>query len=139
MALELCAIAFDCPDPRALAEFYGRLLGWEIDEDASDDRWVELADPGGGAPLAFQRAERYRRPTWPDEEVPQQVHVDIAVESLQEGHELAIAAGADSCRSHRTAPGRTSGSTPIRPGTRSAWSPPALPRTSECKQCACYS
>ena len=84
MALELCAIAFNCPDPRALAEFYGRLLGWEIDEDASDDRWVELADPGGGAPLAFQRAERYRRPTWPDEE-PQQVHVDIAVESLQEG------------------------------------------------------
>ncbi len=95
MALELCAIAFNCPDPRALAEFYGRLLGWEIDEDASDDRWVELADPGGGAPLAFQRAERYRRPTWPDEEVPQQVHVDIAVESLQEGHELAIAAGAE--------------------------------------------
>lgn len=94
MALRLAAFAIDCPDPRALAGFYGRLLGWEIDEAASADEWVELADPEGGAPLAFQRDPGYRPPTWPTAEVPQMMHLDIRVKSLEEGHELAVAAGA---------------------------------------------
>jgi hypothetical protein len=92
--LRLCAIALDCPDPRALAEFYGRLLGWQIDEAASDDRWVELADPAGGAPLAFQLDPEYLPSTWPDRERPQMMHVDVRVRSLDEGHERALAAGA---------------------------------------------
>ncbi|MCI2421157.1 VOC family protein [Saccharopolyspora sp. K220] len=93
-ALRLAAFAIDCPDPRALAEFYGRLLGWEVDEAESNDGWVELADPSGGAPLAFQRDPGYRPPTWPSRDVPQMMHLDVRVSTLAEGHELAIAAGA---------------------------------------------
>ncbi|SDY36420.1 hypothetical protein SAMN05216215_102558 [Saccharopolyspora shandongensis] len=92
--LRLVAFAIDCPDPRALAEFYGRLLGWEIDESETEDDWVELADPAGGAGLGFQRDPGYRPPTWPSREVPQMMHLDIRVSTLAEGHEQAIAAGA---------------------------------------------
>ncbi|GAA2818900.1 VOC family protein [Saccharopolyspora taberi] len=93
-SLRLAAFAIDCPDPRALAGFYGRLLGWEIDERASGDEWVELADPAGGAPLAFQLDPGYQPPTWPDRARPQMMHLDVRVRTLDEGHERAIAAGA---------------------------------------------
>ncbi|MEU6266722.1 VOC family protein [Saccharopolyspora shandongensis] len=92
--LRLAAFAIDCPDPRALAEFYGRLLDWKIDESETEGDWVELADPAGGAALAFQRDPGYRPPTWPGREVPQMMHLDFRVSSLAEGHERAIAAGA---------------------------------------------
>ncbi|CAM06153.1 putative enzyme related to lactoylglutathione lyase [Saccharopolyspora erythraea NRRL 2338] len=93
-ALRLAAFALDCPDPRALAAFYGRLLGWEIDEAESEDDWVELADPAGGAPLAFQRDPHFQPPTWPGRERPQMAHLDVRVQTLEEGHERALAAGA---------------------------------------------
>ncbi|TDD43149.1 VOC family protein [Saccharopolyspora elongata] len=93
--LRLAAFAIDCPDPRALAEFYGRLLGWEeIDDSEADEGWIELVDPAGGARLAFQRDPGYRPPTWPSRDVPQMMHLDIRVRTLAEGHEQAIAAGA---------------------------------------------
>ncbi|WP_406688513.1 VOC family protein [Saccharopolyspora sp. ID03-671] len=93
-ALTLAAYAIDCADPRRLAEFYGRLLGWRIDEEESGDRWVELADPSGGAPLAFQLDPHHKPSTWPSPEVPQMAHLDVRVGTLDEGHERAIAAGA---------------------------------------------
>lgn len=93
-ALKLAAYAIDCTDPRRLAEFYGRLLGWEIDEPESEDHWVELADPSGGAPLAFQLAPDHRPSSWPSPEVPQMAHLDVRVGTLDEGHERALAAGA---------------------------------------------
>lgn len=93
-SLKLAAFAIDCPDPRRLAEFYGRLLGWEIDEAEADDDWVELADPAGGAPLAFQRDPGYRPPSWPSRDVPQMMHLDVRVTTLDEGHRRALEAGA---------------------------------------------
>lgn len=98
-ALKLAAYAIDCTDPRRLAEFYGRLLGWEIDEPESEDHWVELADPSGGAPLAFQLAPDHRPSSWPSPEVPQMAHLDVRVRS--------------SCRNRLIGSTRTSASTPI--------------------------
>ena len=94
LSLRLAAIAIDCPGPRELAAFYGRLLGWSIDETASNENWVELADPAGGAPLAFQRDPEYLPPTWPDRERPQMLHLDVRVSSLDSVHEHAIRVGA---------------------------------------------
>jgi catechol 2,3-dioxygenase-like lactoylglutathione lyase family enzyme len=93
-ALRLAAFAIDCPEPRRLAGFYGELLGWAIDEAESDDDWVELADPSGGAPLAFQRDPGYQPPTWPDPRRPQMMHLDVRVSTLGEGHARALEAGA---------------------------------------------
>jgi Glyoxalase-like domain len=44
-SLKLTAPVFDAPDPRALAEFHGRLLGWTIGTDEPD--WVTLRAPDG--------------------------------------------------------------------------------------------
>lgn len=98
--LRLEAYVLDCPDPRALAEFYGRLLGWWVDEQRSDHDWVELVEPSsdqlavsaGGPPLAFQRDPQFRPSTWPDRAVPQMAHLDVRVATLDEGHDRAIAA-----------------------------------------------
>ncbi len=96
MPLKLAAIVLDCPDPRQLAGFYGRLLGWTIDEGASNQDWVELADPSGGPAMAFQRDPEYVPPTWPAGERPQMVHLDIRVPDLAHGNELAHKVGATS-------------------------------------------
>ncbi|WP_431783471.1 VOC family protein [Streptomyces chumphonensis] len=87
--------ALDCPDPRALAAFYGAVLDWEIAED-SDDEWVELVDADGHRRLAFQRSEGYRPPQWPSTEHPQQLHLDLDVprERLDEAERAVLELGA---------------------------------------------
>ncbi len=81
----------DTADPRSLAEFYCAVLGWEI-QDASDD-WVTIRGAGGPG-MAFQLAPGYVPPTWPDEAVPQQVHLDLDVPDLDRGEQQVVALGA---------------------------------------------
>jgi hypothetical protein len=90
----LKSVVLDAPDARALAEFYRGLLGYEYrsgdepppagepDPQAAD--WLVLTDPAGRARLAFQQVADFRRPTWPDPDVQQQLHLDIAVSSADE-------------------------------------------------------
>jgi catechol 2,3-dioxygenase-like lactoylglutathione lyase family enzyme len=82
------------PDPRALAEFYQRLLGWEIATDEPD--WVTLRAPDAASGLAFQTEEAHVPPVWPAGPGDQQmmVHLDIRVDDLDVGGAHAIAAGA---------------------------------------------
>lgn len=94
MPLRLAAVAIDCPNPRRLAEFYGSLLGWDIDEAESRDDWVELADPNGGPALAFQRDPEFVPPTWPDRDRPQMQHLDVRVRNLGQANEHALRIGA---------------------------------------------
>ena len=81
----------DTAEPRTLAEFYCAVLGWEID-NASDD-WITIRG-AGGAGLAFQLAPNHVAPTWPDEEVPQQFHLDLNVPNLDVGEQQVVALGA---------------------------------------------
>ncbi|MGP3967952.1 VOC family protein [Streptomyces sp. 6N223] len=85
----------DCPDPRALAEFYGAVLGWELNPDAEGEDWAELNGPHGRA-LAFQLSEGYQPPRWPGTEHGQQFHLDLDVprEQLDAAEERVIALGA---------------------------------------------
>lgn len=85
-------VALDCPDPRALAEFYAAITGWEPDRDDGD--WVQLRSDGGGATLAFQRAPRHRPPVWPSDDNPQQAHLDFDVPDLDVGEKQVLALGA---------------------------------------------
>ncbi len=84
-------VALDCPDPRALAEFYAAITGWEVDRD--DGEWVQLRS-NGGATLAFQRAPGHRPPMWPSDDHPQQAHLDFDVPDLDVGEEQVLALGA---------------------------------------------
>lgn len=58
-ALRLSGVVLDAPDARELADFYRRLLGWELGQD--EPEWVTLVSPDGGAGLSFQSDAGYRR------------------------------------------------------------------------------
>lgn len=87
-------VAFDCPDPAALAGFYRALLDWPEPEVVYDGHWARLVNPLGGARLEFQRVADYRAPDWPSAEKPQQAHVDLDVTDLEAAHERALGLGA---------------------------------------------
>ena len=93
-AMRLTATVLGAPDPRALAGFYQRLLGWPLDKDESG--WVTLRAPGGGAGLSFQTEVAHVRPAWPagpgDQQM--QLHLDIEVDDLEAAGAQAVAAGA---------------------------------------------
>jgi predicted enzyme related to lactoylglutathione lyase len=72
-------VVLDTDDPPRMAEFYTALLGWQVQR--ADDDWITIAGEGG-ARMAFQLALDHRPPTWPDNEVPQQSHLDLAVDDL---------------------------------------------------------
>lgn len=82
----------DCERPRALAEFYRQLLGLvyrpgdEPPTDGSPDEadWLVLTQPDGTRQLAFQQVERLAHTTWPEHDVPQQLHIDYLVDSVEE-------------------------------------------------------
>jgi catechol 2,3-dioxygenase-like lactoylglutathione lyase family enzyme len=78
MRARLHHLVLDCPDPRALAGFYARLLDQPITYDDGDFAVVASDERTSG--LAFQRATDQRPPTWPSPEVPKQMHLDVMVE-----------------------------------------------------------
>lgn len=92
-SVTLGCVALDCPEPYRLAGFYGKLLGWELDPD-SDDEWVTLVNPDGGADISFQRDPDHRPSTWPSNERPQMLHLDFTVEDLDAEHERTLQLGA---------------------------------------------
>jgi catechol 2,3-dioxygenase-like lactoylglutathione lyase family enzyme len=93
-ALRLATICIDCADAHAMADFYGRLLGWP--RTASEPNWVLMRDPAGGTGLSFQAEPDYRPPTWPEQASGQDkmLHLDIHVDDLDAAVEHAVAAGA---------------------------------------------
>lgn len=82
----------DCPDPRALAGFYAALLGMRVTEDLGN--WVVIGTEPGSRQLAFQRAEHWIPPAWPDPRHPQQMHLDIRVDDADAAERAALALGA---------------------------------------------
>ena len=96
-------VAIDCPDPGELARFYGALLDWQVDADA-DGGWAHIAHPDGVAAIAFQRVDDYRAPDWPGQDTPQQMHLDVDVDDLDEAEAAVIALGATK---HDHQPGTT--------------------------------
>jgi catechol 2,3-dioxygenase-like lactoylglutathione lyase family enzyme len=88
----LGSVVLDCPDPRALADFYARLLDWKQAEQ-TEDAWATIQGPGG-AMIEFQRAADYQAPTWPDPRIPQMFHLDFQVDDLDTAHERAVGIGA---------------------------------------------
>jgi catechol 2,3-dioxygenase-like lactoylglutathione lyase family enzyme len=85
-------VILNCPDPRALARFYSALLNHPITH-ASDD-FVVVAANDTTSGLAFQLAPDHREPTWPDPAVPQQMHLDIMVESVADATPHVLGLGA---------------------------------------------
>jgi catechol 2,3-dioxygenase-like lactoylglutathione lyase family enzyme len=100
---KISAAVIGSPDPRALAAFYARLLGWSIvvselarPGEPPEDGWVMLKPPGGGTGLSFQYEHGYVPPVWPAGAGDQQMmmHLDIAVDDLAAGVAWAVEGGA---------------------------------------------
>jgi catechol 2,3-dioxygenase-like lactoylglutathione lyase family enzyme len=100
-------VVLDTTDARRLAEFYRQLFGLEYrrgDEppppgqpDPNGTDWLVLHRPGEDFGLAFQQVESLPRSTWPEPDVPQQLHLDTTVPdvaALEAQHERALALGA---------------------------------------------
>ncbi|MEO8363357.1 MAG: VOC family protein [Ilumatobacteraceae bacterium] len=92
--MHMVATVLGTSDPRALAVFYQRLLGWPIVADEPD--WVTLRPSSGGTGLSFQFEANYVPPMWPEVVGEQQMmaHFDIAVDDLEASVVLACDAGA---------------------------------------------
>ncbi len=84
----------DCRDPAEMADFWGKLLGWEI--TWRDDDFIVLGNPSGGPNLSFQEYKDYRPPVWPEEPGEQwkMIHLDLQVADLETAVAQAIACGA---------------------------------------------
>ncbi|MEU9563456.1 VOC family protein [Streptomyces sp. NPDC048161] len=93
LQMELVAITLDCPDPPALAAFYQQATGFEP-HPKSDAEFAGL-NREDGLFIGFQRVEDYRAPSWPDQIVPQQLHICFKVaESLDEAEARLLELGA---------------------------------------------
>jgi len=84
-------VAFDAPDHHALAGFYTALLDGEVLGDDSSWALIRTAD---GWYLGFQPAPDHVRPTWPSQQLPQQLHLDLQVPDVAEAARRAESLGA---------------------------------------------
>ena len=82
---QLLHTVLDAVDVRREAEFWRELLGLayrpgdEVPEGDDDLDWLVLTDAAGGRVLAFQQVAEQTRTTWPSQEVPMQLHLDLTV------------------------------------------------------------
>ena len=92
--LTLQQVVLDTTDARGLAEFYRRLLGYTYrdgdepppagEDDPQGRDWLVLRSPDGGRNVAFEQVDEVPEATWPEGPVPQQLHLDLTVGSVED-------------------------------------------------------
>ena len=100
-------VVLDTTEARALAEFYRQFLGFAYrpgdeppgpgEDDVRGRDWLVIRPPSGGPGIAFQQVDSLPETTWPDDGVPQQLHLDLTVPDkaeLDRQHERALRLGA---------------------------------------------
>lgn len=121
--IKLYSIMMDCPDPYKLAQFYAKLLKWDI--PFHDEDWACVGAPGaaqGSYPgISFQRNPEYQPPVWPGAPGAQQqmAHLDFAVKDLEKAVQYAVHCGAAVAQPWRRSSFQTAG--------RSCWTPRGTP------------
>lgn len=89
---KLLDTVLDTTDCRGLAEFYREMFGLRYrpgdeppsEREADDADYLVLDDAAGRQVLAFQEVDRLQPTTWPDHDVPMQLHLDFTVTSVDE-------------------------------------------------------
>jgi predicted enzyme related to lactoylglutathione lyase len=89
-------VVLEAPDALALAEFYSKLLGWEVGP-AADEYDATIAPPDGVAYIGFQKSADYVRPVWPATagKQPITMHLDFEVTDLETAVAHALELGAE--------------------------------------------
>lgn len=101
MEIRLVSTVLDTTRVVEAAAFYRDLLGWEYRRgqgptDGDDVDWIVVEQPGGAARLAFQLVDQVTPSSWPDPAVPQQLHLDFAVDdvsTLERNHSRVLELG----------------------------------------------
>jgi len=78
-AIDGVFVTMDCADPAPLGAFWAALLGGEV--VMSTPSTVVVLSPT--IDLAMVAVDDYVAPTWPDDTVPKQLHLDIAVRDVE--------------------------------------------------------
>lgn len=86
-------LVIDCPDAAALATFYGAMLDWEVQVDDAGG-WAEIRPADRSNCISFQQVNDFRAPQWPGQDHPQQMHLDVIVDNLDEGEAAVLGLGA---------------------------------------------
>ena len=85
-------VIVDCPDPAGLAQFYSELLGLPVTYRSEDFTVVAENDHTSG--FGFQLAPDHQPPRWPDPQHPQQMHLDVMVDDLEDASRRVLDLGA---------------------------------------------
>ncbi|MEU9055350.1 VOC family protein [Streptomyces sp. NPDC048384] len=107
LQMKLSAITLDCPDPLALAAFCQQATGLQP-HPKSDAEFAGL-NREDGLVIGFQRVDGYQAPRWPDQTVPQQLHICFEVEedlAEAEARLLELGAGKPDHQPHDAARAR---------------------------------
>jgi len=72
-------VSLDCADAKPLAEFWAAMLGGEIVYTSAAAMIVRT----GWVALSAIQVPAYQPPTWPEPDVPKQIHLDLAVADLE--------------------------------------------------------
>jgi hypothetical protein len=91
--IRLGSVSLDCADPHSLADFWATLLSGEIAFRSDTFVAVQL----DAMWLTAITVENYVPPTWPDDDSPKQIHLDLAVKDLATAAQEALALGATRC------------------------------------------
>jgi catechol-2,3-dioxygenase len=86
----LGAVALDAPEPARLARFYQEVLDLQVMFE--NESFVALK--GAAVLLTIQQVKDLPAVTWPDGDVPKQIHLELAVEDLDSSEKAMLAAGA---------------------------------------------
>src|SRR5689334_2034417 len=89
--LTVMGVMLDCPDAKQLSAFYAELLGKPVTYEADG---VAMIGDDGAQPVLFQQVADYKPPRWPDPAYPQQYHLDVLVDDLDEAERAVLALGA---------------------------------------------
>ncbi|MGY3677086.1 VOC family protein [Streptomyces sp. TE33382] len=93
LKMTLSAITLDCSDPLALATFCQLATCLEPHPE-SDAGFAALNGAADGLFIGFQRVDGYRAPRWPEQTVPQQLHLCFDVADLDEAEARLLELGA---------------------------------------------
>jgi catechol 2,3-dioxygenase-like lactoylglutathione lyase family enzyme len=83
-------VVFDAADLDAESRFWAGVLGGTV--DAEDDWHMVMVD---GAPrIGVQLAPAHVPPDWPDGEPPQQIHLDLWIDDIEDARTTVTSLGA---------------------------------------------
>ena len=72
----IATVFFDCDDPEPMAAFWGGFLSMNERVEDGPGRVVIRGEDPVSPMLGFLRIDDHRRPTWPGDDYPEQLHLD---------------------------------------------------------------